>query len=122
MMRLKWVMRPAVEIATPAVRNGHRAEVMLACGHVIVWKLSRLKTYKPTRFRCVACHELLEEFLSEKCGGLVDRMENFPNRFEGIKNDKPTNKRAGRVADARGSSDMLGGMASTVQRRFLRGD
>jgi len=82
MNRLAWVMRPAAAIETPEVRNGHRAEITLVCGHVVVWKLSRLKTYKPERFRCAACHELLEEFLSVSCGAVVDRMEGFPNRSE----------------------------------------
>lgn len=118
MTRVAWVMRPAAKIETPEVKGGHLAVVTLKCGHVITWKLSRLKTYKPDRWRCVECHELLEEFLSaETCGAFVQRLA-----LEGFEHDKRGSERAARRADAGRSSHLLGGMGPTVQRRFMRGD
>ncbi len=116
MTRVTWVMRPAAAIDTPQVKGGHLAVIRLKCGHVITWKLSRLKSYKPWRFRCVECHELLEEFLcADSCGAMVAKLQ-------GIKNDKQVCERGSGDSHAGRSSNLHGRGAEFIQRRFERCD
>lgn len=103
MKNAKTIMRPIAEVYLKPVRNGHIAQMRLTCAHVIEWKASRFRTYKPDRLRCEECLEVFRAFMDDKsCAQVVNYVE------RGKAHDFTTNNGGSGVANFRGYANLHG--------------
>lgn len=66
-MRLRGtaMMRKPLAFVRVPKRKGARVEIQLTCGHVLSWKESRIKSYRPSRFRCNECGDFIHKFFDD---------------------------------------------------------
>lgn len=101
MRNAKTIMRPIADVHMKPVRNGHIAQMRLTCAHVIEWKASRFRTYKPDRLRCEECLEIFRAFMAdETCAQVVNYVE------RGKAHDFTTNKSGSGVSHAGGLANL----------------